>query len=165
MNTGSVLDELGRNRVQSNIKAVFFVQTRNTGGGASRQGRTLLQREHAEGHVLGLHTGTARGHVSHTSMSLPELHRSLEDGMADICAITGARAARAMTTGTEAVSSALFRGRLLRAILTQRNSTKIADQAEEGTAVGAGIPLGGALLPAASATGHRVVFVELGHGR
>lgn len=92
-NTGLVLDELGCNRVQSDIKAVFFVQTRNSGGGASRLGRTLLQREHAEGHVLGLHTGTAKGHISHTSMSLPELQRSLEDGMADICAITGARPA------------------------------------------------------------------------
>src|SRR4051794_34254743 len=78
--------------------------------------------------------------------------------------MTGASAARAMTTGTEAVSYRLFRRCLLRAILTQRDSAKVADQAEEGTAVGAGIPLGGALLPAASATGHRVVFVELGHG-
>ncbi len=91
VNTGLVLEKLGRNRVQPDIKAVFFVQTRSIEGGGCRQGRALLQREHAEGHVLGLHTGTARGHISHTSMSSAELNRSLEDGMADICAVTGAK--------------------------------------------------------------------------
>jgi peptidoglycan/xylan/chitin deacetylase (PgdA/CDA1 family) len=89
--TDLVLKRLRRNRVQSDIKAIFFVQTRSADGGGSRQGRSLLQQEHAEGHVLGLHTGTVRGHISHTSMSLPELDRSLKDGMADICAITGVK--------------------------------------------------------------------------
>jgi peptidoglycan/xylan/chitin deacetylase (PgdA/CDA1 family) len=84
-----VLAELANNRVQRDIKAVFFVQTRNIGGGGCRKGRAVLEKEHAEGHVLGLHTGTARGHVSHTSMSLKDLGRSLADGMADIRSITG----------------------------------------------------------------------------
>ena len=87
-NTAPVLDLLARNPVQEGIKAIFFVQTRNAEGGGCRIGRVLLQREHAEGHVLGLHTGTARGHVGHTSMSPPDLARSLQDGMADIRAIT-----------------------------------------------------------------------------
>lgn len=90
-NTAAVLEELFNNRVQQDIKAIFFVQTRNADGGGCRSGRLLLQREHAEGHLLGLHTGTERGHVSHTSMSLSDLGRSLEDGMADIYAITNDR--------------------------------------------------------------------------
>jgi peptidoglycan/xylan/chitin deacetylase (PgdA/CDA1 family) len=91
VNTGWVLKELARNRVQRDIKAVFFVQTRNVGGGGSRKGRAMLEQEHAAGHVLGLHTGTDRGHVSHTSMSSEDLARSLADGMADIRSITGDR--------------------------------------------------------------------------
>ena len=87
-NTESVLDVLAKNPVQEGIKAIFFVQTRSAAGGGCRLGRVLLQREHAEGPVLGLHTGTTRGHVSHTSMSLPDLARSLQDGRADLRAIT-----------------------------------------------------------------------------
>jgi peptidoglycan/xylan/chitin deacetylase (PgdA/CDA1 family) len=90
-NSGWVLEELARNHVQRDIKAVFFVQTRNAGGGGSRKGHAVLEKEHALGHVLGLHTGTARGHVSHTGMSSADLHRSLADGIADIGAITGNR--------------------------------------------------------------------------
>lgn len=88
-NTAPVLEELLHNCVQRNIKAIFFVQTRNADGGGSRKGRLLLQQEHAQGHVLGLHTGTSLGHVSHTGMSPGDLDRSLENGMADIRAITG----------------------------------------------------------------------------
>jgi peptidoglycan/xylan/chitin deacetylase (PgdA/CDA1 family) len=90
-NTDMVLGELASNRVQRDIKAVFFVQTRNSGGGGSRKGRAMLEKEHAAGHVLGLHTGTVRGHISHTSMSSKDLARSLADGMADIRSITGER--------------------------------------------------------------------------
>jgi peptidoglycan/xylan/chitin deacetylase (PgdA/CDA1 family) len=90
-NTGLVLDTLADNRLQRDIKAVFFVQTRNAAGGGCRGGRLVLEKEHAEGHVLGLHTGTVRGHVSHTSMSPADLAQSLVDGMADLCSITGAR--------------------------------------------------------------------------
>lgn len=90
-NTASILEQLARNPVQEGIKAIFFVQTRNAEGGRSRHGRSLLQREHAEGHVLGLHTGTA-DHVSHTSLSQFELDRSLREGMDDIRLITHDRA-------------------------------------------------------------------------
>ena len=86
-NTASILDQLANNPAQRDIKAMFFVQTRNAERGRSQIGRLLLQREHAEGHVLGLHTGTA-GHVSHTSLSQIELNRSLQDGMNDISLIT-----------------------------------------------------------------------------
>ncbi|MEP6958584.1 MAG: polysaccharide deacetylase family protein [Nitrospirota bacterium] len=90
-NTVSILKQLAHNPVQQGIKAMFFVQTRNTDGGRSRLGRSLLKREHEEGHVLGLHTGTA-GHVSHTSLSQTELESSLRIGMDDIRLITHDRA-------------------------------------------------------------------------
>jgi peptidoglycan/xylan/chitin deacetylase (PgdA/CDA1 family) len=90
-NTVSILNKLAQNSVQPGIKAMFFVQTRNMEGGRSRLGRFLLQREHAEDHVLGLHTGTAR-HVSHTSLSPIELEGSLKKGIDDIQLITQERA-------------------------------------------------------------------------
>jgi peptidoglycan/xylan/chitin deacetylase (PgdA/CDA1 family) len=86
-NTASVLEQLAKNPVQQSIKAMFFVQTRNAKGGRSRLGRLLLKREHEEGHVLGLHTGT-EGHVSHTSLSQAELEWSLRKGMDDIRSVT-----------------------------------------------------------------------------
>ena len=83
-NTGTILSRLTKNSVQPDLKAIFFVQTRNSDGGASREGRALLHRTHLEGHVLGLHTGTPRGHVSHTGMSQSELDQSLRNGKEDI---------------------------------------------------------------------------------
>ena len=49
----------------------------------------MLAIEHAEGHLLGLHTGTARGHVRHTGMTPTDLDRSLLDGKEDLEGITG----------------------------------------------------------------------------
>ena len=88
-NTAAILSRLTKNSVQPDIKAIFFVQTRNPDGGASREGRALLHRTHLEGHVLGLHTGTARGHVRHTGMSPSELDQALRNGKEDISAVTG----------------------------------------------------------------------------
>lgn len=88
-NTGKVLRNLARNPVQEDIKAIFFVQTRHPRGGGSADGRAMLAIEQAEGHLLGLHTGTPRGHVSHTGMPLAELDRSLLDGKEDLDRITG----------------------------------------------------------------------------
>ena len=58
-----VLRQLARNPVQQDVKAIFFVQTRHPKRGGSAEGRAMLAIEHAEGHLLGLHTGTPRGHV------------------------------------------------------------------------------------------------------
>ena len=88
-NTGKVLRQLARNPVQQDVKAIFFVQTRHPRGGGAAEGRAIMAIEHAEGHLLGLHTGTPRGHVSHTSMSPTDLDRSLLDGKEDINRITG----------------------------------------------------------------------------
>ena len=88
-NTGQVLRHLARNTVQQDVKAIFFVQTRDPKRGGSAEGRAMLACEHAEGHLLGLHTGTARGHVRHTGMTPTDLDRSLLDGKEDLRGITG----------------------------------------------------------------------------
>ena len=88
--TRVILDTLMNNPVQPEIKAIFFVQTRDPRAGGGPAGKALLQREDGEGHVLELHTATAGGHFSHTGLSDAELDRSLRTGMADIQLITGA---------------------------------------------------------------------------
>ena len=88
--TRAILEQLQHNPVQPDIKGIFFVQTRDPRAGGGPAGQVLLHRIHAEGHVLGLHTGTAGGHIRHTRLSDAELAQSLHDGMADIEAITGA---------------------------------------------------------------------------
>jgi len=89
--TVRVLEHLARNAVQQDVKAIFFVQTRNLDGGGSAYGHFVLEREHAEGHILGLHSGTIRGHLSHIGMDPQELNQSLRDGMEDIAKIAGRR--------------------------------------------------------------------------
>lgn len=82
--TERILDTLARNNVQPDIKAVFFVQTRWPGAGGSSVGQRLLRRMVADGHVLGIHSGTERGHINHRVMSQVELHQSLDNGRSDI---------------------------------------------------------------------------------
>ena len=88
-NTPRVLNSLAENSIQPSIKALFFVQTRSPGGGGSWVGRFLMQREHREGHVLGLHTATPHGHISHTRMRPVELNQSLAQGIEDLATLTG----------------------------------------------------------------------------
>lgn len=92
-NTAGILKRLAENPVQPGVKAIFFVQTRSCQGGGCREGRAVLYKTHIEGHILGLHTGTPRGHVSHTGMSSTELDRSLRDGKEDLGTLTGYRPA------------------------------------------------------------------------
>ncbi|WP_426204280.1 polysaccharide deacetylase family protein [Pseudomonas sp. TWP3-1] len=87
--TLTVLDSLKTNPVQADIKAVFFVQTRAPRAGNSDIGREVMQREHAEGHILGFHTAT-HWHTNHRSLNPQALEESLSNGTADIAAITGA---------------------------------------------------------------------------
>lgn len=84
-----VLDALADNPVQPGIKALFFVQTRAPRAGGSDIGRSVLQREQREGHVLGFHTAT-HWHTNHRSLDPDELELSLAHGAADIAAVTGA---------------------------------------------------------------------------
>jgi peptidoglycan/xylan/chitin deacetylase (PgdA/CDA1 family) len=87
--TLAIQNQLARNDIEPGIKAIFFVQTRNANGGGTPAGKAILRRAYAAGHVIGLHSGTARGHIRHTKMAPQELARMLDDGKADIRAITG----------------------------------------------------------------------------
>ncbi len=87
--TLDILRQLDSNDIQPQIKALFFVQTRNQDGGGNEYGRAILRYQHAAGHVLGLHSGTERGHIRHTKMTSEELGRSLRNGRDDLRAITG----------------------------------------------------------------------------
>lgn len=87
--TVTVLDSLAHNPLQPDIKAVFFVQTRDSRAGGSEAGRQIMRREHAEGHLLGFHTATRR-HTNHRSLDPEELEQTLTDGSADIAAISKA---------------------------------------------------------------------------
>src|SRR4029077_6020042 len=60
--TASIADTLAQNPTQNGIKAIFFVLTRAPRAGGSDTGKKLMQRLYSEGHVLGLHSGSARGH-------------------------------------------------------------------------------------------------------
>ncbi|MBJ2347524.1 MULTISPECIES: polysaccharide deacetylase family protein [Pseudomonas] len=84
-----VLDALAQNPVQPGIKAVFFVQTRGPRAGGSEIGRSIMRREHLEGHVLGFHTAT-HWHTNHRFLDPDELEQSLDNGEGDIAAVTGA---------------------------------------------------------------------------
>ncbi len=87
--TTAILDQLASNSVQLGIKAVFFVQTRSPTAGGTPRGQELLRRTRDEGHVIALHSGSARGHKNHRWLSPVELDQSLNDGAADIRALTG----------------------------------------------------------------------------
>ncbi|MFJ2527580.1 polysaccharide deacetylase family protein [Pseudomonas helmanticensis] len=87
--SATVLDSLKDNPLMSNIKAVFFVQTRAPRAGNSDIGRAIMRREHDEGHILAFHTAT-HWHTNHRLLDPPELEESLTHGTADIAAITGA---------------------------------------------------------------------------
>lgn len=88
--SAAVLDSLKDNPVQPGIKAVFFVQTRAPRAGNSEIGRSIMRREHDEGHILAFHTAT-HWHTNHRSLDPQELEESLRNGTADIAAITGAQ--------------------------------------------------------------------------
>ncbi|MET0265491.1 MAG: polysaccharide deacetylase family protein [Duganella sp.] len=86
--TVQILETLARNRLQDNIKAVFFTQTRAWHGGGTEVGRALIQREHAEGHVVALHSATTF-HSNHRFMSRQTLDESMQRGVDDLLALTG----------------------------------------------------------------------------
>lgn len=86
--TRVILDTLAENDVQPGIKGLFFVQTRARGA-STPDGQALLRRTHADGHVLGLHSGSARGHLDHRHLAPAELDQSLQDGIQDLTALTG----------------------------------------------------------------------------
>ncbi|MFD2270100.1 polysaccharide deacetylase family protein [Undibacterium arcticum] len=64
------------------------MQTRAVNGGGTVLGRSILRREQADGHLLGFHTATPR-HSNHRTMEPQQFESSLQDGIADLSAITG----------------------------------------------------------------------------
>jgi len=86
--TVRVLETLEKNPYQDNIKAVFFIQTRAWSGGGTENGRALIRREHAEGHVVALHSATTF-HSNHRNMGREKLDASLQLGVDDLVAETG----------------------------------------------------------------------------
>jgi peptidoglycan/xylan/chitin deacetylase (PgdA/CDA1 family) len=87
--TARILDALADNPTQKNIKAIFFVQSRSKDGGATENGRTLLEREYVQGHVLALHDGSTLGHPNHRKLSDDLLAQSLGDGLSDLGSVSG----------------------------------------------------------------------------
>ncbi|MEP7154787.1 MAG: polysaccharide deacetylase family protein [Betaproteobacteria bacterium] len=87
--TESILDTLAMNEIQQGMKAIFFLQTRSSDGGATERGRALMRREQAEGHLLALHDGSAWGHRSHRNLSDQSLEKSVADGVADLVPFAG----------------------------------------------------------------------------
>lgn len=78
--TAKIIKTLAVNNVQSDIKAIFFVQSRWNEAGGSVVGEALMQRLVKEGHLLGLHSGSEQGHISHLDMTTDELTQSLIQG-------------------------------------------------------------------------------------
>jgi peptidoglycan/xylan/chitin deacetylase (PgdA/CDA1 family) len=78
--TADILRQLAHNPVMPNVAALFFVQSVHRAHGGSDAGRQLMQQTCAAGHVLGLHSGSARGHVTHPSLAPQELAESLRQG-------------------------------------------------------------------------------------
>jgi len=122
--TLAIHEQLASNPVQPGIKAIFFVQTRNPNGGGTTRGREILRAAHAAGHVIGLHSGSARGHVRHTKMTEDELSRSLADGMADIATLTGepARFVRPTFWGHTETTRRIYAENGLEMLLTDINA-------------------------------------------
>lgn len=87
--TESIANTLVDNPTQKGIKAIFFVQTRSSNGGATARGRALLQRNRAQGHILALHDGSSLGHPNHCGLSDAALEQSLSDGLADLATSAG----------------------------------------------------------------------------
>ncbi|MGR8935802.1 MAG: polysaccharide deacetylase family protein [Gammaproteobacteria bacterium] len=118
--TVKIADTLASNRIQPGIKALFFVQTRWTGAGGSLLGRSLMRRLAAQGHLLGLHSGSVRGHVDHTAMRQAELEATLRTGIADIAAVSGETPQLVRPTYWEfnAATLAMYRNAGLHPVLT-----------------------------------------------
>lgn len=72
--------QLAHNPVMPGIKAVFFVQSAHKDHGGNDLGRQLMRDTCADGHLLGLHSGTPRGHVPHPRLAPDELAASLSQG-------------------------------------------------------------------------------------
>lgn len=86
--TSQILHVLANNQIQSNVKAIFFVQTRAVGGGNTQIGKRLIHQTHAAGHLLAFHTATER-HSNHRFLAPENFESSLKIGVKDLFNVTG----------------------------------------------------------------------------
>lgn len=78
--TVKIQDQLAHNPVMAGIKALFFVQSTHRDHGGSDAGQQMMRKTCADGHMLGLHSGTPRGHIPHPRLAPEELAESLKLG-------------------------------------------------------------------------------------
>lgn len=71
--TLSILSQLATNDVQSGICAIFFTQPVHPRGGALPRGREVMRQMSAQGHIVGIHSVSPRGHVAHPTIPTNEL--------------------------------------------------------------------------------------------
>ena len=78
--TLAILDQLAVNDVQTNICAIFFIQTHHPIGMGKPHGMDVLKEISRHGQVLGIHSVSPRGHVDHTKTPTNALIAQLVDG-------------------------------------------------------------------------------------
>ncbi len=87
--TLAIINQLATNDIQPNIKALFFVQTEHPRGGGTPRGRDIMRYAHEQGHALGIHSVSPRGHVAHIKQPDDELIPELRQAQEVIRTITG----------------------------------------------------------------------------
>jgi len=87
--TLAIMHQLATNDVQPGAKAMFFVQTGHPRGGGTPEGRDVMRALAAEGHILGIHSVSHRGHVDHRKVPPAELVASLKEAKTILRQITG----------------------------------------------------------------------------
>jgi peptidoglycan/xylan/chitin deacetylase (PgdA/CDA1 family) len=88
--TLAIMHQLATNDVQPGAKAIFFVQTGHPRGGGTPEGHEVMRTLAAEGHLLGIHSVSPRGHVDHRKVPPAELEASLKEAMTLLRHLTGA---------------------------------------------------------------------------
>jgi len=87
--TLAIISQLATNDIQPGIKALFFVQTEHPRGGGTPRGRDIMRIAREQGHVLGIHSASTKGHISHTSQPDAELIPELRQAQDVLEKITG----------------------------------------------------------------------------
>jgi peptidoglycan/xylan/chitin deacetylase (PgdA/CDA1 family) len=87
--TLAILDQLAINDVQTNLCAIFFIQTHHPRGTAIPKGMEVLQEISRRGQLVGIHSVSPRGHVDHTTIPTNELVTLLVDGKQLLKKISG----------------------------------------------------------------------------
>jgi peptidoglycan/xylan/chitin deacetylase (PgdA/CDA1 family) len=87
--TLAIINQLATNNVQPDIKALFFVQTEHPRGGGTPRGREIMSLAYEQGHELGIHSASTKGHVSHISQTEEELTSELRQAQEVLRTVTG----------------------------------------------------------------------------